>query len=246
MTNKYIKRTQGFTLVELSIVIIIIGFLIAGIAAGQSLVKQAKLNAMINEITETNTAINRFKATYAYLPGDFPNATAYWPSESCYYGGPVSCNGNGNEFIDNDESGFVWDHLNQSKITLSAFYTYSIAPTVGKIVRYNQNTVAFIFVWGGWFYGNDLSYTNVLAYSYFDPGHIALAFTPGDAYNIDNKLDDGSPSSGRLMTQGPDSPGCTVEADGVTPISFANYQGNAKYFLSNNNLGCTDIIYILD
>jgi prepilin-type N-terminal cleavage/methylation domain-containing protein len=36
MFRKQCIQTKGFTLVELSIVIIIIGFLIAGIASGQS------------------------------------------------------------------------------------------------------------------------------------------------------------------------------------------------------------------
>lgn len=45
---KFAKSARlGFTLVELSIVIIIIGFLIAGVSAGSSLIKQAETNAVI-------------------------------------------------------------------------------------------------------------------------------------------------------------------------------------------------------
>ena len=68
MTDKYKKRTQGFTLVELSIVIIIIGFLISGISAGQSLIQQAKLNSVITEFMEFDTALQAFKIRYNYLP----------------------------------------------------------------------------------------------------------------------------------------------------------------------------------
>ena len=80
LTHKYIKITDGFTLVELSIVIIIIGFLIAGIAAGKSLIRQTKLNSIITESQMYILAINTFKDRYSYYPGDLPNAEAYWPT----------------------------------------------------------------------------------------------------------------------------------------------------------------------
>jgi prepilin-type N-terminal cleavage/methylation domain-containing protein len=68
--QKQALATKGFTLVELSIVIIIIGFLIAGIAGGQSLIASAKLHSIITEVQSLQTASRVFTEQYGGLPGD--------------------------------------------------------------------------------------------------------------------------------------------------------------------------------
>ena len=70
MSNTKFSFKQGFTLVELSIVIIIIGFLIAGISAGTSLIRQAGLSSVITDLTNYKMAVNMFKDKYGGLPGD--------------------------------------------------------------------------------------------------------------------------------------------------------------------------------
>ncbi len=241
MNDKYTKNTQGFTLVELSIVIII-GFLIAGIAAGQSLIKQAKLNSLIDSITEINTAIVTFKLTYGYLPGDFPNATAYWPSEVClglFGSGAISCDGDGNGLIDGNEAALAWDHFNQSKIMLASnFVNTSLFSNELLNLRYSQTSAAILYAFGAPLYATDLTNVNVIGV--FD------SFNSVDVYSIDNKMDDGNPSSGKLMAYGPASPGCTVEPGG-TSIDLGNYSGSdAMYALSNNNTLCNAITYIFE
>ena len=96
---------SGFTLVELSVVLVIIGILIGGIMAGRSLVKNAQLRSIPNEIKTFGIAVDNFRDKYRGLPGDLRDATRYWGALSavsdaaCYAvvtpNGKATCNGDG-------------------------------------------------------------------------------------------------------------------------------------------------------
>ena len=76
MTKNLIKKSiykQGFTLVELSIVIIIIGFLIAGVSAGISLIKTTQLNSGITDYQQFQLAYTSFVDRYKAVSGDMIN-----------------------------------------------------------------------------------------------------------------------------------------------------------------------------
>ena len=79
-TNK-----KGFSLIELSIVLIIIGLLVAGITGGASLIKSAELRAVMSDIRNYQTAINAYYTARGELPGtngssemDFGNSCLAW------------------------------------------------------------------------------------------------------------------------------------------------------------------------
>lgn len=65
------KKRKAFSLIELSIVLIIIGLLVAGVTGGASLIKNAELRSITSEARGYQTAVNSFYAKYGGLPGDF-------------------------------------------------------------------------------------------------------------------------------------------------------------------------------
>jgi prepilin-type N-terminal cleavage/methylation domain-containing protein len=67
---------SGFTLIELSIVLVIIGLLVGGVLAGQDLIRAAQVRATIAQIEKYNLAANTFRGKYGYLPGDMTPAAA--------------------------------------------------------------------------------------------------------------------------------------------------------------------------
>ena len=69
--NKIIHNIFAFSLIELSIVLIIIGLLVAGITGGASLIESAKIQSVINELTTYKQAVYTFKSLKDRLPGDF-------------------------------------------------------------------------------------------------------------------------------------------------------------------------------
>jgi prepilin-type N-terminal cleavage/methylation domain-containing protein len=125
MDNKF-RLSKGFTLVELSIVIIIIGFLIAGIAGGNSLIQNAKLSTAVRDIASYESAILQFKNRYDYYPGDMLNAESYWPTAH---------NGDGDGYVVGGfnlsgpfEDIYAWQDLSLSGLITQQFTGTVISP----------------------------------------------------------------------------------------------------------------------
>jgi len=66
----------GFTLIELSIVLVIIGLIVGGILVGQDLITAARIRAQIAQIDKYNSAVNTFRVKYNAPPGDMIPSTA--------------------------------------------------------------------------------------------------------------------------------------------------------------------------
>ncbi len=70
------KHESGFTLIELSIVLVIIGLIVGGILTGQDLIRAAEQRATLAQIEKYNTAVNTFRNKFGGIPGDLPYLTA--------------------------------------------------------------------------------------------------------------------------------------------------------------------------
>jgi len=85
-------KQRGFTLVEIAIVLVIIGFILGGIIKSQSLIGSAKAKDVIAIIEDLRIATVSFKQRYNYLPGDFPINVGETPIPNV---NPPGGNGNG-------------------------------------------------------------------------------------------------------------------------------------------------------
>jgi len=111
----------GFTLVEMSIILVIIGLIVGAIFTGSTLSRSAALKSVITDFNTYKTAIHAFDEKYTSYPGDLVNARAYWPNDSVY-AGFVTQNGNGDRRIEwASESHQSWQHLNAAELIPGKF-----------------------------------------------------------------------------------------------------------------------------
>lgn len=68
---------RGFTLIEISIVLIIIGAIFYGLLKSQAIISSTKAKDVIAKVNDLRTATAYFKQRYGYLPGDLPNPANY-------------------------------------------------------------------------------------------------------------------------------------------------------------------------
>jgi len=110
-----IHRRQGFTLIELSIVLVIIGLIVGGILIGKDMIEAAQLRNIQKDVDMLSAAVNTFKAKYNCLPGDCPNATNFFPAGNCdgsVESSTAVCNGDGDGVIGGDgpDADIWWFH----------------------------------------------------------------------------------------------------------------------------------------
>jgi len=124
------RRQQGFTLIEIAIVLVIIGLLLGGILKGQELITSARVRNLISQQDGIKAGFYGFQDRYRALPGDYQQATTN-------LGGPTepsaTRNGNGDGRI-RDQTGdtpvqetvLAWDHLTRAGF-INGNYLYGTA-----------------------------------------------------------------------------------------------------------------------
>jgi prepilin-type N-terminal cleavage/methylation domain-containing protein len=129
---------QGFTMIELSIVLVIIGLLVAGILVGRDLIRTAELRGTVTQFDKINVAVNTFHMKYNAIPGDMAYANTaqfgfFTLNGTCGSGAGTTGCGDGNGLIDwrgasigyNDyplgEQLVFWRHLSDAGLIEGAF-----------------------------------------------------------------------------------------------------------------------------
>ncbi len=219
------QQKNAFSLVELSIVLVILGLLTGGILAGQSLIRAAEMRSVTTEFQRWVTASQTFRDKYMAVPGDMLTATRFWGDDNAACadnaipnGIPGTCNGNGDGMLAAgaaSATGEAYQYWKQLALAGLIEGTYSGLSGSGGATDsiIGTNVPPSKLSSAGW------------TALYMDVGNNAVNFTlptpygntfifgsktpswetgspvlkPEEAWNIDTKLDDGKPAYGKII-----------------------------------------------
>ena len=135
-----IRKSRGFTLIEIAIVLVIIGLLLGGVLKGQELIRTARVRNLISQKDGVTAAFFGFQDRYRALPGDYALASTNMtcPTGNC-------SNGNGDGQITSNASGvheelLVWTHLGAAGFLNGS---YNMAPGDAVPLETNSPKNAF-------------------------------------------------------------------------------------------------------
>ena len=260
------KKKQGFTLIELSIVLVIIGLIVGGVLVGQDLIKAAETRATVAQVEKYNTAINTFRSKFNGLPGDLQ------ATESSSFGlfgftgssAGTAGMGDGNGLLQSASSGNLtygigetlafWRHLSDANLVDGAFgssgsslIVASTGATTGAVSNIAQSLPPAKLGRGNSF----AIYANAGKNYYEINGITAITtagaytaaspqLTPQETYSIEVKVDDGQPNTGNVKAKGPAATGA-LNKDPTTTAGTGCATGTAAtdtYIRTNTSPAC--------
>jgi prepilin-type N-terminal cleavage/methylation domain-containing protein len=187
------SRQNGFTLVEIAIVLVIIGLLIGLFLKGWELQVSARVRALAATSLGVQAAYHGFTDRYDHVPGDWNAVDA-----SAAIGASITGGGNDNGVLDSppggsvyDEMNGLWEQLSKGGFIVGAYSgTANTEPTV-------SNNLAPINVFNGIvIIGITDDYEGVATKRL----HVVVGrgLPVGVARELDVKLDDSAPETGRV------------------------------------------------
>lgn len=234
-------RESGFSLIELSIVALIIGLLIGAVLSGRWLIRGSELQKIINGKNQLAAAVAIFEARFNQPPGDYTNNDGQLP-------GAVGGDGNGIiAYINNGASG-LWDeednvyvHLYLAGLIPGPFVTANLsiagAPTVWSSttapVAPQTNTVFWIGSHNVDEYGRTALTGNFIVLTGLDYRQGSMRLD--DAIALDYKYDDGIASTGAIRAYQPwgGTPGGNNCVSAVRTAASATYLNTSTVAASN-------------
>lgn len=216
MTHTAKKKSQaGFTLVELSIVLVIIGLIVGGVLVGQNLIRAAELRATVSQIETFNTTVNTFRGKYNGIPGDFVRAAQF----------ALGTNGDGNGLVEDADADATtltahdgempqfWVHLSASGMVGEIYADAGAGNATVPQTNFplSKHGVGGIIITAFEGYNRYLIGANAAADDDMD-NLVQSTLRPEDAYSLDTKLDNGVPFTGTALS---------IIYDGTTAVHFA-------------------------
>ena len=205
------KMKRGFTLVELSIVLVIIGLLIGGILTARSLIESAHIQGFGKQISQYDIMTQNFITRYGVPPGDSPSFTPAGNGD-----GSVTASVTTSGFpaaTDNEIRGF-WPQLkaagmlNDNK-TYASNWTFACCDNNLPCIKdfkleytgdystiycaANPKQVALI----AFSYKGKL-YWETVAFAYYNGNFSGVYFSNRQLADIEAKYDDGAISTGKI------------------------------------------------
>lgn len=204
---------KGFTLVELSIVLVVVGLLISGILIGQSLISSAQLNSVISQLQQYNVAADIFQQKFKQFPGD---SNLFTPA------------GDNNKITDGSacrqtsysgEQFYIYSHLSQSQMINKNFDIFRPSSCGGP-----HSTNVWVAkdkrLWPVVKVGNTSS--SVMYYKAAQAEYMQFHPDRLDAVALDQKVDDGNNASGIIRAIGTNGSGVAATCDKDDTITVCN------------------------
>lgn len=255
---------NGFSLIELSIVLVILGLLAGGILAGQSLIRAAELRSITSEYQRYQAAGHTFRDKYMAIPGDMTNATRFWGranttadcvtnSSAAVNASTGTCDGDGDGRIfygtTIGRTGEVFQFWRQLALAGLIEGNYDGMSGSAGLIDHNygvnspQSRISSVGWGASWANNAAGAQTNVFRYDYANSMTIGTdlnTWADGtflkaeEAWGIDTKLDDGIPGIGKIHVY-PVGLNCNNSAN--------NTDYSATYKLNNTTSNACALIF---
>ncbi len=234
---------HGFSLIELSIVLVILGLLTGGVLTGQNLIRAAELRSVSTQHQGYQTAAYSFRDRYFSLPGDLSNATDFWGASTVANG---DADGQLEAATTDGGAGEMYGFWEQLALAGMIEGTYSGASGDGGAGL--QDSVVGVNVpagkigtsgWSVMYLGTisssssffDGSYANAFIFGTKVTASVtsAAAIRPEEAWNLDIKVDDGSPELGKVRA---------VKTLSAADATACSNTATSQYSLTNEDIEC--------
>ncbi len=205
-------KSGGYTIVEITIVMVIIALIVAIVLTGQSLLKSSKATAIITEVNKYTGAVQTFYEAYQCLPGDCGNATEIL--------GSASANGNDDGRIEDldiatyslFEGEQAWYQLVlarmiEASITPSGFFQCYLGTVIDNMAPSKIEGLGYYFHYFDNFLGSGAKNYIGIAMppsssdcpSFSGAPFYNSGISPDTALSIDRKVDDAEPLTGKVQ-----------------------------------------------